>query len=95
MSTEKQRLVDWHADPESMSLQNLDTWYLGGGTVHRVPTKKELAEKGIAALLDGWLPERPLIDASTRVIGVGSCFARYFILWLAEHGFNKGVEESP
>ena len=57
---DKEKLVDWRADPADMTLQNLDTWYLGGGTVHRVPTKKELAEKGIAALLEGFLPERPL-----------------------------------
>lgn len=95
MSREKQGLVEWHADPESMSLQNLDKWYLGEGRIHTIPTKKEFAAGGIRTLLDGWLPERPLIGADTRVIGVGSCFARYFILWLAEQGFNRAQDESP
>ena len=95
MSREKQDLVEWHPDPESMSLQNLDKWYLGEGRIHTVPTKAEYASGGIRTLLDGWLPERPLIGADTRVIGVGSCFARYFILWLAEQGFNRAVDTSP
>jgi hypothetical protein len=95
MSREKQGLVEWHADPESMSLQNLDKWYLGDGRIHTVPTKAEYASGGIRTLLDGWLPDKPLIQADTRVIGVGSCFARYFILWLAEQGFNRAVDESP
>jgi len=28
-------------------------------------------------------------------LAVGSCFARYFTLWLAEHGFNRAFPESP
>jgi hypothetical protein len=88
-------LVEWHPDPANMSLQNLDSWYLGGGRVHVVPRKKEFAERGIQSLVEGWLPAAPLIGESTRVIGVGSCFARYFILWLAENGFNKSVDTSP
>ncbi len=95
MKSEKQGLVEWHADPESMSLQNLDKWYLGEGRIHTVPTKADYSRGGIRTLLDGWLPETPLIGADTRVIGVGSCFARYFILWLAEQGFNRAVDSSP
>jgi hypothetical protein len=29
------------------------------------------------------------------VLAIGSCFARYFVLWLAEHGFNKLLPQSP
>ncbi len=94
MSRDKESLVEWHGDPDKLSMQNLDDWYLGG-TVHRVPTKKDVARDGIKSLLEGWLPLGPMIDASTRVIGVGSCFARYFILWLAENGFNKSADSSP
>ena len=39
---DKEKLVDWRADPADMTLQNLDTWYLGG-EVHTVPRKGELA----------------------------------------------------
>jgi hypothetical protein len=94
MSTRNEKLTEWHADPENMSLQNLDSWYLGG-TVHTVPRKKDFGERGIESILEGWLPKEPLIRDDTRVIGVGSCFARYFILWLAENGFNKAVDTSP
>jgi len=44
---------------------------------------------------DGWLPAEPLITPETRVVAIGSCFARYFVLWLAEHGFNKTTPQSP
>ena len=87
----KDKLVAWKHDPEALSLQNLDSWYLGG-TVHKVPPKQDYA---IESILEGWLPREPPIGQSTRVIGVGSCFARYFVLWLAENGFNKEADESP
>ena len=94
MTRDRQSLVDWQGDPDKLSMQNLDDWYLGGA-VHRVPTKHDIASEGPKSLLEGWIPETPVIDASTRVIGLGSCFARYFILWLAENGFNKAVDSSP
>jgi len=94
MSGDKARLVDWPNDPANMSLQNLDSWYLGG-RVHTVPRKTEYATSGVRSLLEGWVPEVPIIGESTRVIGVGSCFASYFILWLAENGFNRGLDSSP
>src|SRR6478672_8948775 len=47
------------------------------------------------AVGEGWLPAEPLISRATRVVAIGSCFARYFILWLAEHGFNESIPQSP
>ena len=41
------------------------------------------------------MPAEPLISRATRVVAIGSCFARYFILWLAEHGFNESIPQSP
>jgi hypothetical protein len=95
MQEDKDRLTLWNVDPELISHDNLDKWYLGEGAIHKVPTKAQLAQTGIAPILDGWRPQRPLIDANTRVIGVGSCFARYFVLWLAERGFNRAIDSSP
>jgi len=46
-------------------------------------------------LAKGWLPEHPIINLTTRVLAVGSCFARNFTLWLAEHGFNRAFPDSP
>jgi hypothetical protein len=91
---DKTKLVEWHADPNERSLQNLDAWHLGN-TVHTVPTKGDLAAGGIESMMEGWRPETPIVGESTRVIGVGSCFARYFVLWLAENGFNKRADASP
>ena len=95
MQEDKERLTVWNVEPELISLANLDKWYLGEGPVHRVPTKAQLADNGMTQIMEGWAPERPLIGADTRVIGVGSCFARYFVLWLAERGFNRAVDSSP
>ena len=95
MQEDKERLTIWNVEPELISLANLDKWYLGEGPVRKIPTKAQLAESGIAPLLDGWRPDKPIIGADTRVIGVGSCFARYFVLWLAERGFNRAIDSSP
>jgi hypothetical protein len=60
-----------------------------------LPDKTQLGTLGMDALGDGWLPAEPLISRATRVVAIGSCFARYFILWLAEHGFNESMPQSP
>ena len=67
------------------------------GSMHyrRIPDKSQLGEGGLGLLGDGWAPDSPLITADTRVVAIGSCFARYFVLWLAEHGFNKSLPDSP
>jgi len=94
MSSEKERSLEWRAEPGGISLGNLDSWYLGTERIHTVPSKADYADRGISTLLDGWLPASTLIHAGTRVIGVGSCFAQYFITWLADHGFNRAADTS-
>lgn len=39
--------------------------------------------------------QQPIIGPDTNVLALGSCFARYFILWLGDHGFNRSIPESP
>jgi hypothetical protein len=46
-------------------------------------------------IAEGWLPREPLINSRTRALAIGSCFARNFIVWLAEHGFNQAEGRSP
>src|SRR5258705_11676922 len=77
-----------------MSPATLSRWYKGT-TYRRLPDKTQLGTLGMDALGDGWLPAEPLISRATRVVAIGSCFARYFILWLAEHGFNESIPQSP
>lgn len=84
----------WEQPPKEIAEANLDSWHRGS-TVNVLPSKLSLASQGIEAFLTGWLPEKPIIGTETRVIGVGSCFASYFLLWLAENGFNRRLETSP
>ena len=88
----------------------LQRWQLDAGEVapqteaahpgpygHRnlMPSKHELRTAGAEAVLGGWKPKAPLIQADTNVLAFGSCFASYFILWLGDHGFNRGRARSP
>jgi hypothetical protein len=73
----------------------LDDWrksWLSDGKLRRTPDKLEMSAEGPAAFLDGWLPAEPIINADTRVLAFGSCFAARFSEWLADHGFNKGFD---
>lgn len=67
----------------------------GASPYRRFPTKSDLNSFGMDAVGSGWLPAVPLISTTTRVLAIGSCFASYFALWLAEHGFNKSMPQSP
>jgi hypothetical protein len=80
--------------PGNFTPDKLDEWYKGS-TLNMLPNKARLAHQGLEAFLTGWLPEQPIIGKDTRVIGVGSCFASYFLLWLAENGFNRQLDTSP
>ncbi len=90
----RRALVEWPIDDSVMSPATLSRWYKGT-TYRRLPDKTQLGTLGMDALGDGWLPAEPLISRATRVVAIGSCFARYFILWLAEHGFNESMPQSP
>lgn len=87
-------LVEWSVDQSVMSPATLSRWYKGT-TYRRLPDKTQLGTLGMDAVGEGWLPAEPLISRATRVVAIGSCFARYFILWLAEHGFNESIPQSP
>ena len=55
-----------------------DQQRLGPYVARLYPTKEELRAGGIEALLEGYLPQRPLIDRDSKVIALGSCFAALF-----------------
>lgn len=84
----KINLIAWHHEHHKKK------WHLGS-TFNRFPDQDELNKLGMNAIAEGWLPSKPFITPETRVHAIGSCFARYFILWLAEHGFNQSCSESP
>lgn len=77
-----------------VSPNSIGRWYTGA-VYNTFPNKEVLIKKGLDSIAAGWLPTSPLIDSDTRVLAVGSCFARNFTLWLAEHGFNEKYPQSP
>ncbi|MCX6135486.1 MAG: GSCFA domain-containing protein [Ignavibacteriales bacterium] len=60
-----------------------------------LPSQSELRKAGLDSIMEGWKPAEPFIRPETKVIALGSCFAKHFVLWLADHGFNKSVPKSP
>jgi hypothetical protein len=60
-----------------------------------LPPKHELRGHAAEAVLEGWKPAAPIIDAGSRVVAFGSCFASNFVLWMGDHGFNRGTARSP
>jgi hypothetical protein len=90
----KDGLVNWGSRDTVVTPDNIARWHKGA-TYHHYPDKARLREEGGDAVTLGWLPRRPLIGRDTRVLAVGSCFARNFTLWLAEHGFNRAFPQSP
>src|SRR5437660_642278 len=90
----KERLINWQPRQHLVTPDHISKWHKGAIYNH-LPDKSALKREGLLAIAKGWLPDHPFIDADTRVLAVGSCFARYFTLWLAEHGFNRAFPESP
>ena len=90
----KDGLVNWQARPDLVTPGSMAKWHKGS-IHHEYPDKRKLRAEGGAVIAEGWLPAKPLIARDTRVLAVGSCFARNFTLWLAEHGFNRSFPESP
>jgi hypothetical protein len=88
-------LINWVLDEgESHQSDVMHRWFTRED-FNWLPTKEELNVSGLESVLQGWKPEKPIIEPSTRVIALGSCFARYFVLWLADHDFNQRIPKSP
>lgn len=90
----KSKLIDWTENPECITPNTIDSWHIGR-KFSRLPSKGDLKTQGLLAITKGWLPKKPIINKDTKVLGLGSCFASNFILWLAENGFNRLFPESP
>ena len=96
MDPHKKKLVDWQIAEGDIAPQmdSSDQWFTTEN-FHWLPSKRQLRESGLQSVMEGWTPSAPIITPETRVIALGSCFASYFVIWLAEHGFNKLLPESP
>ncbi|MCH2075398.1 MAG: GSCFA domain-containing protein [Rhodobacteraceae bacterium] len=44
-------------------------------------------------VLDGWVPEEPMIDRNTRVTAFGSCFADHISSWLGGRNYRVSRED--
>ena len=65
------------------------TWFRGEHTNFNPKLKSMTAPSGaVDFVLDGWLPERPLIGHDTRITAFGSCFAVNISDWLARRNFS-------
>jgi hypothetical protein len=88
----KEQLISEWASRQHL-VRSIAKWHKGP-TFDYFPDKLRLRREGMHAVSKGWVPAKPIINAATRVLAVGSCFARNFTIWLAEHGFNRTFPES-
>ena len=75
----------WRRNPDHIDLERPDTWYKGQ-YCNRFPFDRAV---NVADVIHGWRPANKLIGHDTKVMAFGSCFAEYFIKFLAAHGYNR------
>ncbi len=72
------------------------TWFRGEHTNFNPKLDQIMAVDGPEKyVLQGWLPDEPLIEKSTQITAFGSCFAANISNWLSERNFrvlNKAEE---
>jgi GSCFA family protein len=78
-------LSTWQQPAEDLHFEEPESWYKGEHC-NRYPTERSLAVEDI---LRGWKPPKKLITADTKVVALGSCFAEFFVKFLAQHGYNR------
>ena len=73
------------------------TWFRGNQT-KRAPDQARLTSASAVEdwVLDGWLPDAPMIDRDTTVTAFGSCFAANISAWLSERNYrvSKDMESA-
>ncbi|MGR3512441.1 MAG: GSCFA domain-containing protein [Paracoccaceae bacterium] len=74
------------------------TWFRGEHTNFNPKLDQIMAVDGPERfVLQGWLPDAPLIDKGTQITAFGSCFAANISNWLSERNFrvlNKAEEST-
>jgi GSCFA family len=75
----------WKREKGDLDFEQPDRWFKGQ-FCHTFPTNRAILPTD--ALL-GWSPLAPIIHKESKVIAFGSCFAEYFIRFLAAHGYNS------
>jgi hypothetical protein len=80
---------EWEVWKDRARRANSDTYWYNGVARTRFPSKAVIQEAGPESVLKGWIPPEPIIRPGSRVLALGSCFAAYFIEWLATNGYNQ------
>jgi len=94
MDKAREELLTWSKTPGILNPVDMGHWYKGEH-FNPLPDRATALAEGAAGILKGWLPARPIITRHTRVQALGSCFASYYVLWLADNGFNRDNRRSP
>ena len=65
------------------------TWFRGEHTNFNPKLDQIMAVEGPERyVLEGWLPDAPLIEQTTQITAFGSCFAANISNWLSERNFR-------
>ena len=92
MDEGRTRLTEWIVNRSEVTP---DFEWFHGEHLHPLQSKAELRSSGLEGVLFGWKPDEPIIGPNTNVLALGSCFARYFIIWLGDQGFNRSFLQTP
>jgi hypothetical protein len=85
---------EWEDWKDRANRSRNNRYWFNGVTRTRFPTKAEIRDAGPQSVLKGWIPPEPLISPGSRVLALGSCFAAYFIEWLATNGYKQAFSDS-
>ena len=91
----KLQLLDWTVKNDDLKYDAPWESFLHWDQINTPPNKPQLKELGLKTITDDWTPKKTIIYPETKVLGMGSCFTRNIILWLAECGFNQSFPGSP
>lgn len=70
-------------------------WFRGRNSFKKTPDMTQIVPHTAAAdfVVDGWEPESPSIDKSTRITAFGSCFAANISKWLGKRNYRVSTKD--
>jgi len=80
----------WKRQKGDLDFEKPDRWFKGQ-FCNSFPTDRAIVP---ADVLLGWSPAAPVITQQSKVIAFGSCFAEYFVKFLAAQGYNNWMAPS-
>ena len=91
----RQEIIDY--SPPGEEIKRIGSSFFRGSQVNFNPYRKDFAHPGFLAkfLLQGWVPDGPVIDQQTSVTAFGSCFAQNITDHLGKAGYNLSSGRNP